>query len=165
MRRYEPILLFILAYSVSSPTRHRNCLWSCNSMIATLNINRSVSNSDLDSMNFILIIVWVNISVDSERFSVKLLFVISKYLPYWIIYICMYVCIQLCWVSTAFSGLSLVAESKGYSLGAVHWLLIVVTSLLGILVPGPGIESMFPALAGIFLTTGLPGKSVPHCDF
>ena len=71
----------------------------------------------------------------------------------------------LFWVFVAAWGLSLVAESKGYSLGAVHWLLIVVTSLLGILVPGPGIESMFLALAGIFLTTGLPGKSVPHCDF
>ena len=29
----------------------------------------------------------------------------------------------------------------------------------GILIPGPGIEPMFPALAGRFLTTGPPGKT------
>ena len=34
----------------------------------------------------------------------------------------------------------------------------------GILIPGPGIEPMSPALAGRFLTTGPPGKSLqPHC--
>ena len=110
--RYEPILLLISAYGVSSPTRHCNSLWFCNSMISTLSINRSVSNSDLYSKNFILIIVRMNLSIDSEGFSVKLLFVISKYLPCWNIYI--YVCIQLRWVFIAFSWLSPVAESKGY---------------------------------------------------
>ena len=36
----------------------------------------------------------------------------------------------------------------------------------GILVPRPGIEPMSPALAGGFLTTGLPGKShrPPLCN-
>ena len=85
--RYEPILLLISAYGVSSLTRHCNSLWFCNSMISTLSINRSVSNSDLYSKNFILIIVRMNLSMDSEGFSVKLLFVISKYLPCWNIYI------------------------------------------------------------------------------
>ena len=33
------------------------------------------------------------------------------------------------WVFAAAHGLSLVAASKGYSLVAVHWLLIVVVSL------------------------------------
>ena len=33
------------------------------------------------------------------------------------------------WVFAAAHGLSLVAVSKGYSLVAVHWLLIVVVSL------------------------------------
>ena len=32
----------------------------------------------------------------------------------------------------------------------------------GILVLGPGIEPMFPPLAGRFLTTGLPVKSFQH---
>ena len=34
----------------------------------------------------------------------------------------------------------------------------------GILVPGPGIEPVSPALQGGFLTTGPPGKS-QHCTF
>ena len=33
----------------------------------------------------------------------------------------------------------------------------------GILFPGPGIKPMSPALAGRFLTTGLPGKSLLSC--
>ena len=77
-------------------------------------------------------------------------------------------------------GLSLVAESGGYSLVAVHGLLTVATSLvveqgprewaqslwhMGLVapnhvdLPGPGVEPMSPALVGRFLTTGPPGKS------
>ena len=37
---------------------------------------------------------------------------------------------QLCWVSDAAHGLSLVAVSRGYSLAVVHGLLIVVASLI-----------------------------------
>ena len=37
---------------------------------------------------------------------------------------------QLCWVSDAAHGLSLVVVSRGYSLAVVHGLLIVVASLV-----------------------------------
>ena len=79
--------------------------------------------------------------------------------------------------------ISQVAETGGYSLVAVHRLLIVLASVVierslwgmqssvvvmhrlscptycGVLVPRPGIERMSPALAGRFLTTGPQGKS------
>ena len=74
------------------------------------------------------------------------------------------------------TGFSLDVESGGYSLVAVQELLIVVASFvvkhglrscrarawlhcgLGDL-PGPGIQTVSPALAGGFLTTGPAGKS------
>ena len=82
-------------------------------------------------------------------------------------------------VFVAAHRLSLVVESRDYSLDVVHGLLITVafpvvelrlksarsqylwsTGLTGMLnLLGPGIESVFPALAGGFLTTGAPGKS------
>ena len=96
---------------------------------------------------------------------------------------------QLCWVFVAARGLSLVAVSLGYALGAVLRLLIAVASLVaecrlqgawasvvaadglsscgaqpklprGVWgLPGPGIEPKSPALANEFLTTGPPAKS------
>ena len=42
------------------------------------------------------------------------------------------------------------------SCGAWAWLFLAMWDL-----PGPGIEPMFPALAGGFLTTGPPGKYLP----
>ena len=42
----------------------------------------------------------------------------------------MHVCVWLCWVFVAVSGLSLVAASEGYSLVAVRGLLIAVASLV-----------------------------------
>ena len=68
-------------------------------------------------------------------------------------------------------GLSLAAASECYSLVLVHGLLTAVASPLvehrlssstacEILVSGPGIKPMSPALAGGFLTTGQPGKSL-----
>ena len=35
----------------------------------------------------------------------------------------------------------------------------------GILVPGPDVEPVTPALAGGFLITGLPGKSLPYISY
>ena len=58
---------------------------------------------------------------------------------------------------------SLLAERRLYSVGSVvagHRL--SCPKACGILVPRPGIESMSPALAGEFLTTGPPGKSCLH---
>ena len=51
--------------------------------------------------------------------------------------------------------LSLVVESRGYSLFVVHGLVMTVASL----VAEHGLEPMSPALAGGFLTTGTPGQS------
>ena len=69
----------------------------------------------------------------------------------------------LCWVFVAVSGLSLVSESGGYPLAAVLGLLTVVAPLVcgprawllwGMWdLPGPGIRSVSPALAGGFLIT------------
>ena len=42
-----------------------------------------------------------------------------------------YLLIWLCWVFAAAHGLSVVSESRGYSLGAVYRLLIAVVSLAG----------------------------------
>ena len=79
-------------------------------------------------------------------------------------------------------GLSLVAASRGYSLIVMSGLLMAMdspaahrlsgmrasvvaahglscSSACSILVPGPGTKPVSPALAGRFLTTGLPGKS------
>ena len=87
----------------------------------------------------------------------------------------------LCWVFVAAGRLSLVAASGGYSLVAVHRLLIEEASLgarstgswcpgfsscgaqaklpCGMWdLPGPGVEPMSPVLAGGFLTTGPLGK-------
>ena len=92
----------------------------------------------------------------------------------------------LCWVFLDARGLFLVAVSQGYSLIAVHGLLIMAASLVAhgpwsveasVLVahrlscpafpcgnglPGPGIEPMFPALAGRIFTTGPLGKFLKH---
>ena len=80
------------------------------------------------------------------------------------------------------SRLSLVTVSRGYSLVVVHWIFIVVASLVvahgalgcegfsscsawASLLHGvwsllrPGTEPVFPALAGQFSTAGPPGKS------
>ena len=78
---------------------------------------------------------------------------------------------------------SLVAASGGYSLPVVLGLLIAVVSfvtqhglqlhgsVVGVYglsclgmwdLPGPGIKPMSPALAGRFLTTGPPGKSLEN---
>ena len=63
--------------------------------------------------------------------------------------------------------LSLVAESRAYSLTVVQGLFIVVayfamehrlSSMWNL--PRPGIEPVSPASAGVFLTTGSPGKSL-----
>ena len=77
---------------------------------------------------------------------------------------------------------ALAVMSRGYSLGALYWLLIAKSSLVterrregmqprqlwpivscplscGILVPWPGIESVSPASAVGFLTSGPPEKS------
>ena len=43
------------------------------------------------------------------------------------------------------------------SVAMVHWLSCSTASGIGI--PGPGIKSVSPALAGRFLATGPPGKS------
>ena len=83
-------------------------------------------------------------------------------------------------------GLPLVVESGGCSQVVAYRLLIAVVSLVaehgllgkwasvvaahglcccrahGIFVPRPGIEPMSPALAGEFLTTGLPWKPMIH---
>ena len=82
-----------------------------------------------------------------------------------------------------FSFFSLVAVDGVYSLRVVHWLPIAMASLVvthrlqsagsgvvphqltcraacGLLVPRPGIEPMAPVLAGRFLTTEPPGKSL-----
>ena len=79
----------------------------------------------------------------------------------------------LCWVFVAACGLSLVM-SRGYSPVAASlcvgfscrrgWTAVVAPHRLscpeacGILIPGPGIEPVSPALQGGFLTTGLSGK-------
>ena len=83
-------------------------------------------------------------------------------------------------------GSSLAGVSWGSSLVAVGGLLIAMLLLLrstgsrahslqqlplsGLVapwdlpgLPGPGIEPLFSALAGGFLTTGPPGKSYPQC--
>ena len=67
-------------------------------------------------------------------------------------------------------GFSLVSESVGYSLVAVCGLLIAVASLVVEHrlscsstcedLPRPGIEPLFPMLAGRFFVTDPPGKSV-----
>ena len=44
--------------------------------------------------------------------------------------LCACVCVWLCWVFVAVSGLSLVAASEGYSLVVVRGLLIAVASLV-----------------------------------
>ena len=79
-------------------------------------------------------------------------------------------------VFAAAHRLSLVAVSRDYSPFAVSGLLVAVASLVGkhglstcgvgawLLhsmwnLPGPGIQPMFPALAGGFLTTGPQAKS------
>ena len=46
------------------------------------------------------------------------------------------------------------------SLAVAHEL--CCSMIFGILVPGPGIEPMSPALQGEFLTTGPPGKSMDY---
>ena len=73
------------------------------------------------------------------------------------------------------TGFSLAAESRGYSLAAVHGLLIAVVSLItehssnscGVGVkllhsmwdlPSPGMEPASPALTGRFFTTEILGK-------
>ena len=81
----------------------------------------------------------------------------------------------LCWVFIAACELSLAAASQGSFLVAVWRLLIAVASFLmdrelqgtwaqlpwGMWnLPGPGIEPMSLALAGSFLITGLPRKSI-----
>ena len=50
------------------------------------------------------------------------------YLLFQIIYLCVY--FWLCWIIVAACGLSLVAASGGYSLVAMHRLLIAVASLV-----------------------------------
>ena len=52
-------------------------------------------------------------------------------------------------------GASLVAEHRLSSCGTWVWLLRSMWDL-----PRPGIEPMFPVLAGRFLSTVLPGKSL-----
>ena len=86
------------------------------------------------------------------------------------------------WVFVAVVGLSEVARSGGLLLVVVRGLLIAVASLvaahglgstgslvvvLGLValhstwdLPRPGIKPVSPALAGRFLTTGPPGKSL-----
>ena len=86
----------------------------------------------------------------------------------------------LCWVFVSMHRLSLVAASRGYTLGAVHRLLIVGASLaaehglwgawasvvvhVGLVAPWcvPEIKPVYPALAGGFLTIGPPGKSYTY---
>ena len=85
------------------------------------------------------------------------------------------------WVFIAARRLSVVAESRGYSslqcVGfSLQWLLLLQSTdsrhvgfsscgtraslLRGMWdLPGPGLEPVFPALAGRFLTTAPPGKS------
>ena len=88
----------------------------------------------------------------------------------------------LCWIFTAACGLSLFVGNAGYSsfaaTGLSSWWLLLVQSwgprcmgpvavvcsfscskACGILDPGPGIETVFFALAGRFLTSGRPGRS------
>ena len=88
----------------------------------------------------------------------------------------------LSWVFTAACGLSLFVGNAGYSsfaaTGLSSWWLLLVQSwgprcmgpvavvcsfscskACGILDPGPGIETVFFALAGRFLTSGRPGRS------
>ena len=97
-------------------------------------------------------------------------------------YLCIYFWLR--WVSVAAHQLSLVASSRGYSslqcMGfSLQWLLLLWSTgsrhagfsscgtwaqlLCGMWdLPGPGIEPVFPALAGGFLTTAPPGKSLKH---
>ena len=91
-----------------------------------------------------------------------------------------FIYLWLHWVFIAARGLSLVAASGGYSSlscagFSLRWLLLVQSTgssrtgfssccswallLCGMWdLPGPGIEPVFPALAGGFLTTVPPGK-------
>ena len=100
-------------------------------------------------------------------------FKMQKYVYYLFVYP------HLAVLGLAAPRLSLVAVSRGCSLGWLRGLLIAVASLAvaprlqsaGSVVvvhglscstwylPGPGIKPMSPVLAGRFLTTGPPGKS------
>ena len=110
------------------------------------------------------------------------------------LFIYLFIYFWLHWVFVAARGLSLVAESRGYSslqcAGFSLWWLLLLRStgsrarslqqlryagfssggvwaqlLCGMWdLPGPGIEPVCPALTGGFLTTAPPGKT-PHLPF
>ena len=105
----------------------------------------------------------------------------TQFLPHNILSFYIYLFIFGCTGSSLLlKGFSLVA-SGGYSLVVVHGLLVAAASFVDLgaralvscgarawlsrsmwNLAGPGIEPVFPALAGRFLTTGPPGKSLHY---
>ena len=71
--------------------------------------------------------------------------------------------IRMCRVSIGSYGTFHHTDSAAVAWAQYLWLRLSFPKACGILVPQPGIKPVFPALAGGFLTTGPPGKSLMLC--
>ena len=115
-------------------------------------------------------------------FQAYLLLIAYVFIQLFFFYINIFIYLWLHWVFVAVRGLSLVAATRGYSslrcAGFSLWWLLLLRSmgsrcagfsscgtwaqlLRGMQdLPGPGFKPVSPALAGGFLTTAPPGKSI-----